>query len=313
MPYGRYHVCQTMKAGGGSLGRRPESLWNRLVLNGLAILMVGAVGFAGYRTGWELRLSFLFLIPITLVSWFVGVRSGVAISVASALGWLLAAREAGHSFSTDAILYWNSLLLLGVFLVFGCLLSALRRAHTREQSLARTDSLTKIANRHAFFELGRQEISRASRYGRPLTIVYVDLDDFKAVNDSRGHEEGDRLLVLIASTVRRSLRATDVVARLGGDESCVLLLETGPEDAAAACRKIQSELQAALLQDLPGVTLSMGAVVYTRPPTSVETMLRRADELMYAIKASGKNRFELQVMGPPSPAGAAEIANGAAR
>ncbi|MEP6995540.1 MAG: GGDEF domain-containing protein [Acidobacteriota bacterium] len=259
--------------------------------------MVAAIALLGYRTGWQLRFSFLFLIPIALLSWFAGNWSGLAISAISALAWLVAARESGHTFSRDAILYSNSLLLLGVFLVFGSLLSALRRAHTREQLLARTDSLTGIPNHHAFFENARLELSRAARYQRPLTIAYIDLDDFKAVNDRNGHEGGDRLLALTAATIQNAIRATDLVARLGGDEFCVLLPEAGPAEATATLRKLEAQLKAALVRERWDATFSMGAVVFRAPPESPEEMVRLADGLMYSIKARGKGRLEVQVFG----------------
>ena len=260
-----------------------------------ALLAVCAIALAGYHTEWQFRFSFLFLVPILTVSWFVGAASGVLISFLSVLAWLVAMLESGHTFASDAILYWNGLLLLSFFLVFGLLVASLRRVHDREKSLARTDALTGVANRRAFFELVGLEIQRAARYERAVTVAYFDLDEFKAVNDRGGHAEGDRILCLFADTIRRNLRSTDMVARLGGDEFCIVLPEIGPDAATAALKKLEVQLTAVLVQGESPLTFSVGAITFLKAPESAEVMLRQADELMYSIKASGKDRFQLRV------------------
>jgi diguanylate cyclase (GGDEF)-like protein/PAS domain S-box-containing protein len=126
----------------------------------------------------------------------------------------------------------------------------LEDALAKEQEAATTDALTHLANRRAFYAAGETEVRRARRYQRPLALAYLDLDNFKAVNDGLGHEVGDALLVTVAALVRGNVRSTDMVARLGGDEFAVLLPET--DDAAA--RTVMEKVSAALRETFFGIS-----------------------------------------------------------
>ena len=184
---------------------------------------------------------------------------------------------------------------------------ALRAAHTqlnlvlqREKELARTDMLTGLANRRAFYEALQVERARATRYGRPMTLVYLDLDNFKRVNDTLGHAVGDELLACVADLLRRTLRASDTVGRLGGDEFALLLPETNAQAAEALLQKLGSVLGDTMRAKQWPVTFSMGAAAFLDNPATVEEMIRTADELMYSVKKSGKNRISVALMGGSS-------------
>jgi len=172
---------------------------------------------------------------------------------------------------------------------------ALKNGLEREKALARTDSLTQIANRRAFYELASTEINRAHRYKRPFTIVSMDLDNFKIVNDRFGHKIGDTLLCSVANTIQKNIRATDVVARLGGDEFTVLLPEIGAESARVVAHKLQKELLDTMQTNEWPVTFSMGVVTFNSAPATVDEMLKKADTLMYSAKQSGKNIIKQEV------------------
>lgn len=181
---------------------------------------------------------------------------------------------------------------------------ALREAHSqinlvlqREKELARTDVLTGLANRRSFYESLQMERSRTVRYGRPITLAYVDLDNFKRVNDTLGHSVGDELLVCVASLLRNTLRASDLVGRLGGDEFAVLLPETGAQAAESLLQKLALVLNDAMRARNWPVTFSIGAAAFLDNPVPVEEMIRTADELMYSVKKSGKNRISVALMG----------------
>ena len=165
----------------------------------------------------------------------------------------------------------------------------LRDALEREKNSARVDFLTGILNRRGFYEIAATEAQRARRYRRPLTLMYVDLDNFKAVNDSLGHEVGDELLVKVAATIHSAVRATDIVARLGGDEFTVLLPEADQEAGMTVVRKVQKQLLEAMQQEKWPVTFSIGLTSYRSAPESVEEMIRQADAVMYSVKQKGKN------------------------
>jgi diguanylate cyclase (GGDEF)-like protein len=141
------------------------------------------------------------------------------------------------------------------------------------------------------------ELSRSSRYKRPFTLVYLDLDNFKQVNDRFGHDEGDKLIRFIADQVKGQLRSSDIVARLGGDEFAILFPETGQLEAEIAMSKVRDHLIAQLRPKYPFVSFSAGTVTYMDAPNSAEEAIKFADELMYTVKNSTKNsiRYSLYV------------------
>jgi len=162
-----------------------------------------------------------------------------------------------------------------------------RRTQLLEEQ-AGTDPLTGLANRRTLFESLRREISHAVRHGHPLTLAYMDLDGFKAVNDRYGHKEGDRVLQALAQALKATLRVEDLPARMGGDEFCAVLPNVGPEQAEAVMRRLFAAFET--LRDLPGkeplpVTVSAGlAALELETPQAPETLARQADEAMYRAK-----------------------------
>jgi diguanylate cyclase (GGDEF)-like protein len=172
---------------------------------------------------------------------------------------------------------------------FAALVAALRRRLDTEGRLARTDPLTGLLNLRAFSERAALELERARRSGRPLTVAYLDVDGFKAVNDRLGHVAGDHLLAGIGAALRSGVRAVDAAARLGGDEFVVLLPETGTEAAAELLARLRTRLEAGGARSGGVVSFSIGAVTFTTPPSDVDALVRRADDLMYAVKADGRN------------------------
>ncbi len=219
------------------------------------------------------------------------------MSVVSAVTWLLADFTSGARYSHPAIPYWNMCIRLGTFLIITYLVSALKEAFESERKLARTDSLTGVANGRLFVELASMEINRASRYKHPFTIAEIDLDNFKAVNDRFGHSVGDTLLHLLANTLQKNIRATDVVARLGGDEFAILLPETGSKSSEVITQKVQQVSLDLMQKNGWPVTLSIGAVTFVSPPSTVDEMLKKADNLLYSAKNDGKNKIKYEVFG----------------
>lgn len=170
--------------------------------------------------------------------------------------------------------------------------SELRSALERESRLSRTDPATGVANRRLFVEFAKLEIETAHKYKHPLTVVYIDIDNFKIINDTCGHHTGDRVLQTVAETIKDSLRETDVVARLGGDEFAILLPKSEYEPAQIVIRRVQKRLLESMERQKLSTTFSIGAVTFTQPPSSVDEMLKQADSLMYLVKNNGKNQIE---------------------
>ena len=263
----------------------------------LGLLFVVLVGILDHLTGPQLFFSIFYLFPIFLVTWFTEKRIGMTVSLASAVTWLIADFTSGASYSHPAIPYWNASVRLGTFLILTSILSSLKNSLERDRELARTDALTGVANGRYFMELADREINRANRYRHPFTVAFIDLDNFKAVNDRYGHSAGDTLLYLVADTIQKNVRVTDIVARLGGDEFVILLPETGPAPAQAITQKIQRINSDAIRKNDWPVTFSMGVATFIRPPSSVDEMLKISDDLMYAAKKNGKNTIQFEVFG----------------
>jgi diguanylate cyclase (GGDEF)-like protein len=189
----------------------------------------------------------------------------------------------------------NSLIRFGFFVIVSFLLAEVRRAHTREAAFARTDALTGLANSRSFYEAVDRELSRCRRYKRSFSLTYIDLDDFKEVNDTAGHTAGDALLVAMAMALRQVVRDVDTAARLGGDEFAVLLPETDEQGATAAARKMHRALEATATQLGHRVGASIGVVTCPTPPRNRDELLHLADELMYSVKRGAKNAVACSV------------------
>jgi diguanylate cyclase (GGDEF)-like protein len=262
--------------------------------------MILCVGAADYVTRTELSLILFYLAPIGFGAWFASARTGVALALASAVvsfsADLLWTRHHPQGDPGTGTLLWNALMLLGTALSLVLTLGALKSRLEAMLRVARTDALTGIPNRRAFFEAAELELERTRRHGRPLTVVYVDLDDFKRVNDELGHAEGDALLVTVAQTLRGATRTLDAVARLGGDEFGLLLPETDAPTAQAVLDRLRMTLLEAMSRHCTAATgVSVGAAVFLAPPANVDELTARADELMYAAKRSAKGSVRMGV------------------
>jgi diguanylate cyclase (GGDEF)-like protein len=254
--------------------------------------LIGIVGIFDFLTGYELAFSLFYAIPVSLAAWLQGRRLGMFASLLSALVWLGADVVAGHSYSHPFIPVWNTLIRFSFFGIIALLLPALRNAMQRERTLARTDSLTGAVNSRHFFESAQTELDRLQRYRHPFTLAYIDIDNFKAINDQYGHSMGDNVLCAIVSYSQKRLRKIDVIARLGGDEFALLLPETNQEAAQAAVSKLQGGLLEAMRQSGWPITFSIGVLTCTVAPHTNDELVKIADELMYSVKHSNKNAIK---------------------
>jgi len=177
-------------------------------------------------------------------------------------------------------------------------------ANARLQDLASRDSLTEIYNRRHFLELAGHELERARRAGRRTSLLMVDVDHFKRVNDTHGHAGGDEVLRGVVDCIKMLLRDSDLFARIGGEELVVLMPETGPEAARVVAERLRQAIEAARFA-LAGdrevsVTASIGLAVTQEPPEPLADLLERADRALYAAKGAGRNRVEEAPGSPPA-------------
>lgn len=262
------------------------------VIGSMGILGIGAVD---YFTGNELRVFPLYYLPLAILAWNAG-RTGAAVATLLCAGtWAASNLLAGREDALTTTWYVNTGMQTLSFATVGLLLAVVRNSFLREQELARTDSLTGLANRKGFYEEAVRLTALCRRSERPITAGYIDLDNFKDANDELGHERGDQVLRSVADALLAVVRPSDVAARVGGDEFIVLLPEVGAQEAVTALERLRASLSEALQQEPVRVSASIGGVTFTVAPESVDELVAAADAQMYAAKSEGRNRLVLQV------------------
>ena len=228
-------------------------------------------------------------IPILLASFLIVPWGGIVIAVLLVAGNIVA-REVTQD---D---YPALLALVVVALIAYMLSSSLNRAYDESRHQALHDALTGLPNRALFINRLQQSIDRKSREPGTSAVLYMDLDQFKVINDSLGHEAGDELLIEVAHRLQSCLRPTDTAARLGGDEFTILLDEiSGPADAIKVAERVASALKSpfTLGENQVFVTTSVGISLGTSDQTKPNDLLRDADVAMYEAKKEGKARYKM--------------------
>jgi len=264
----------------------------------VTLLAIGLIASLDYLTGHEISFSAFYLIPVGLLAWRTTLPLALLAAVVAAALWL-AADMTGHVYSHSLIGWWNALVRLSIFVFGAVTLSRLRGLLDLERTLARTDSLTGVSNARAFTEALEAELLRSKRTARPFSLVFLDLDQFKSLNDRFGHAAGDEVLRQVGGLLARCVRANDIVGRMGGDEFAVLLTETDRDQARSALERIHRELRTTL-QAMPWspeiqVTASLGAVMHPGGADAASAdLLQQADALMYEAKQRGRDRLVLR-------------------
>jgi diguanylate cyclase (GGDEF)-like protein len=248
-----------------------------------------------YLTGPSLSFAIFYVVPVALGAWRGNFAYGILLSLAGTACWYQV-NEIESAGLGVYVRLWNGIVLFSFLVITASLLTRLRASIVHERALARTDPLTGVANGRIFFEVAYKEIDRAKRTGRALSIAYIDLDNFKTVNDQFGHATGDKLLKEVAQSLCNDTRLSDTVARLGGDEFAILLPDTAPPGAAAVLSRLRTRLLQLMNERNWPVTFSIGAATFTRPPGDVDVMIRIVDALMYAVKKNGKNWIRHEVI-----------------
>lgn len=247
----------------------------------LAILACLVTLSVDWLTGGDFRVTLGFIVPIVTVLTWVG-HARIAAVVATTLIMGDTAISAVVGSPTWMSLWWgfaSSLVLLGSGIL---LIRSFRNVMLDLQDQAQHDSLTGLLNTHSFQLAADIERTRAVRSGEPITVAFLDLDNFKQVNDIHGHVAGDAVLRAFAECIAESVRPYDIVGRVGGDEFTLVLPNTDQFAAAGVVERIRHRVIAR--SDVPAITTTMGLVTFTFPPATVQDMIRAADELMYEAK-----------------------------
>ncbi len=259
----------------------------------LAALLVGAIGWVEVQTSARVALGMALLAPVALVAWVGSRAQTVFIAALGVLVWLAADVTTRQALGAPTLLVANTLIRALVLVGAGVLLNSLSARLREHERLGRLDPLTEVLNRRAFLERLDYALVLARRNREPLTLVYVDIDDFKHVNDSHGHDEGDHVLQRVALVLQQCTRRSDSVARLGGDEFALLLPNTDLAGTATMLADVRDRLRALHGADRNAPTCSIGAVEFHDGELSAAAAVTQADRLMYAVKTTGKDGFVL--------------------
>ena len=272
------------------IGNILEEMNNRKFLFVISCCSI-LLGVLDFIIGAEYSFSVFYTIPIMIATWYGGKAIGLSIAVFSSLIWLAADIATGNPYSNSFVPVWNTFVRLAFFIIILKLLLITHEKLRIEESLADTDLLTGLANRRFLLEQLEREYTRVRRTLEPLTIAFIDLDNFKYVNDTNGHEEGDELLKIVSATFIDNIRKSDFVSRIGGDEFVVLFPIIKKEAVFPMLEKLQKSLLDSMKSKGWPVTFSIGAITFFDAMDSSREMLKKVDDLMYEVKKSGKNNI----------------------
>jgi len=206
------------------------------------------------------------------------------------------AKLSDYTDSSMEILYFNLLASLGVVLFIIIVLYRIIQKHSKKlENMAFVDSLTEIYNRRFFKTKLSDTISDSNRYKQNFCLVFIDIDNFKKINDTKGHDVGDEILIIVANTLKNSLREGDTIARWGGEEIIILLSHTDIKTGEMLANKLKLMIENSIkIQDILSynLTASFGITEF-KNGDDTDTIIKRADEAMYISKNSGKNRVSV--------------------
>lgn len=255
----------------------------------LGVLGVLLVAAADAALGFEVSLVALHMLPVLLVTWYASPRWGLFILVLTTLLGILSNLYVAPPAVTPLYRYLDLASDFAAMAILIFVLSRLRDAYRSAKRQARIDTLSGCLNRSGFHEQLQAEVGRQKRYGRVFSLLYLDVDDFRAVNDRQGHQAGDALLAELGRSLRARLRSTDSAGRLGGDQFGILLREADSKAAEQAAAQLKQELERTARGHHWPVGFSIGVLCFSRPPVDADEALRMADALMSEAKKGGKS------------------------
>lgn len=262
---------------------RPGGLAPRRALLG-ALLSMAAIFAVDLLTGDRFRLEALYVFPIASVALHCRRRADVAVSIVVAVVLQAIGLRVGDDAGITRVI--DAGVAIAASLLAVALARTLRRHYQASEERAATDALTGLPNRRAFDAVLEAEIDVRRRHGGTFALALIDLDRFKALNDTQGHAAGDLALRLVSDTLSARVRASDAAARLGGDEFAVLLRNAPARDSDRIRDTLVSAIDLRLARAGFAVTASCGVVTFEKPPESAAAALEAADRAMYAVKAT---------------------------
>ena len=263
--------------------KKPRLIWLLSILT-IIVICLAIVFLKDF-----IDLKPLLVIPVLLASWYGGSKTGAAIAALSAISLLLTNYNISSEHFYISSSFYDSIVVLFAYLFISTIVTNFRKVHGIEIVAADTDTLTGLSSSRKFYAELENELNRSKRYGHMLSLAYIDVDNFKNINDTLGHPVGDELLIQLSKTLQISLRTTDTIARIGGDEFVCLLPETEQIAAKSAILNTEKKLKDNMIQNNWDVSFSIGVVTFEKPPEDVTQAVKLADDLMYEVKRGKKN------------------------
>ena len=263
--------------------RTPNAIYllSLLVLMGVSMLSVALNNTPAFEP--------FYIFAILFASWYGSKRAGIVVALVSTAALVVVKAYLSQCTAGPLELFWFSAPYAVTFLMLAVLITNFRNVYRVEATAAGTDKLTGIGNVRSFYAGLANELLRSYRYGHVFSMAYIDVDDFKHINDTLGHPVGDKLLIEVADCLKSSLRRTDIVARIGGDEFVCLMPETEQEEAKSAFMKISELLKKRMAACGWPVGFSIGLVTFQSVPEDIHEAMEVADNLMYSVKNGKKD------------------------
>jgi diguanylate cyclase (GGDEF)-like protein len=273
---------------------------SKLKIFALATFLFLLDEYIDYRTGPELNVSFFHLVPVFLIVWNSGLLPGLVYDVfCTCVILFVSLQPAG--LMPNSVQVFNALANLIFLGAFTVVLSLLKKHLEQVTARAELDGLTNLLNSTSFTRRAEQEVLASTRSRRPFTILYIDVDNFKTVNDTLGHGAGDEVLKSVGKFLAGQFRKGDLRTRIGGDEFAVFLPDYSLEEAKRDIPPFHEALNRILGAGPAPISCSIGGMTFTQAPPSLQGALHEADMLMYRVKMGGKNNYRLGAYSPPDP------------
>jgi diguanylate cyclase (GGDEF)-like protein len=262
----------------------------------VSLVLIVVIGTIDFITGFEFSVSFLYIFPVILTTWAKGWRFGIASALFAAIVWSVALYSAGFPAPRSSYPIWNTFMRFCVLATVGYAFSFFKRALETEIEDARYDHLTGIANRRGFLSVLEAEINRSNHSQTPFSVAFLDLDNFKKLNDTVGHGEGDHALRAVGIALQQTCRKMDLPARIGGDEFALLLPETDETIAKEIIDRFRKRFALEIQHNQWALGVSIGIINSRGNNLSAEQILNAADSVMYKAKRGGKNQDHFKAL-----------------
>ncbi|MFO7896741.1 MAG: GGDEF domain-containing protein [Candidatus Cloacimonadales bacterium] len=258
----------------------------------LGIILSLSITVIRYITGPAFQIEQFYLIPIAIVAWYVNRDAATIIATISILFWVIFDFFTMQTLAGGLAPGLNEVFRLIIFIFIILLIDKTKYQIKKLTQQSVTDPLTQLLNRRAFFQHLERELEVSRRYETSVSLIYIDLDNFKTINDTLGHQAGDKVLKTTSQILTENTRNSDIIGRMGGDEFCIILPQTTAQAAQIVYEKLSETTRLLFQRNRWPVSLSAGIIEFYDKELSGEVLVNKADELMYKAKNSGKNKFE---------------------